>query len=580
MSLYSRSSLANFLVLCSLIPQTISAPTEVTFDPTVTLASGVVVGTTAKPTNQPSLKASANVYLGVPFAQSPPERFSPPKAASAWSSPLVAQVVKPACIQEFVGTGESRRKIMEYFNNPPGYEDPEESEDCLYLNVFTPPNLTAESKKAVMFWIYGVRTTSLLNFLPADMSRGIWLLAVPGFELMTEPLSLLTKTLSWLLSTIAQTVSSSICSSRINSLLTYFILVFGFSNSPEIPFGSQNAGFLDQRFALQWVQDNIAQFGGDPTRVMIFGESAGGESVKQLLANPPSPLPFSSAILQSEAAIFKGNGTASYMQVLKQFSCEDVACLRKVPAVDIKAYIESNSLAFPPVDGDGTSTQDVRPNIMSGKFANIPTMFGSDLNEVRPFFDAAGRKGGSDGNTTLNAIFDSYGITTKEFRESLIALYAARHIVDPYAVADRIVTDLLFTCTTARLAEYLALYGHTTYRYLYTPSFPTTTLFPNAGAWHSSENFAVFGTYPLSNKFGVATQQQIELSAFMQKTWASFAKDPSLGVGWPKLGSANGEELGVLGENGSSGVTVKAKLGTDSVCPLYAQLEDLAKLSF
>lgn len=74
--------------------------------------------------------------------------------------------------------------------------------------------------------------------------------------------------------------------------------IFGFSNSPEVPFGSQNAGFLDQRLALRWVRENIARFGGDPSRVTVFGESAGGESVKQLLANPPSPLPFSAAIMQ------------------------------------------------------------------------------------------------------------------------------------------------------------------------------------------------------------------------------------------------------------------------------------------
>lgn len=82
--------------------------------------------------------------------------------------------------------------------------------------------------------------------------------------------------------------------------------MFGFSNSPEVPFGSQNSGFLDQRFALQWVQENIAQFGGDPSKVTLFGESAGGESIKQLLANPPSPLPFAGAILQSENTVLIG----------------------------------------------------------------------------------------------------------------------------------------------------------------------------------------------------------------------------------------------------------------------------------
>ncbi|KAK1907449.1 hypothetical protein P3342_005775 [Pyrenophora teres f. teres] len=506
MVLHASSSIVNFLALCSLIPQTISAPTKIAFGPTVALDSGVVIGTTARPSNQLSLKA-ANVYLGVPFAQSPPERFSPPKAAPAWSSPLIAQNVKPACIQQFMGT--------------------------------------AKSKKAVMFWLYGGNL--------AFGSAGI-----AGYD----------------------GTSLAINEDVIVVTTNYRTNIFGFSNSPEIPFGSQNAGFLDQRFALQWVQDNIAKFGGDPTQVMIFGESAGGESVKQLLANPPTPLPFSSAILQSQNAVLTGNGTANYLQVLKQFSCTDMACLRKVPAEDIKAYIEPISLAFPPVDGDGTSTQDVRPNIQSGKFANVPTMFGSDLNEARIFLDAAGLKDGDASSSTLTAVFNMYGITSQKDREGLIALYASRGFSDPYEVADRIFTDLVFTCTTARLAEYLAQAGRTTYRYLYTPSFPSTTLFPNAGAYHTSEISEVFGTYPLVNKFGVATRQQIKLSAFMQKTWASFAKDPTSGVGWPKLGSAGGKELGVLGENGSFGVTVKAQIGTDYACPLYAQAEDAAQLSF
>ncbi|RMZ70050.1 liver carboxylesterase 1 precursor [Pyrenophora seminiperda CCB06] len=531
MVLYSPTSLVRFLTLCSLIPQAISAPTNVTSFPTVTLSAGIVVGIKATPTNQPSLKASANVYLGVPFAQSPPERFSPPTAASAWSTPLMAQAPKPACIQQFMGTGEARRKSMEYFNNPPTNQGPEESEDCLYLNVYTPPNLTAKSKKAVMFWLYGGN----LAFGSAALS---------GYD----------------------GTSLAVNEDVIVVTTNYRTNIFGFSNSPEIPFGSQNAGFLDQRSALH--------------RVMIFGESAGGESVKQLLANPPSPLPFSSAILQSQNAVLTGNGTANWLQVLKQFSCTDMECLRKVPAADIKAYIESISLAFPPVDGDGTSTQDVRPNIMTGKFANVPTMFGSDLNEARVFLDVDGLKDGKYGNTTLTAVFDMYGITSKSDRESLIALYASRGVTDPYAVADRIFTDIVFTCTTGRLAEYLTLYGRTTYRYLYTPSFPSTTLFPNAGAYHTSEISEVFGTYPLSSKYGVVTKQQIKLSAFMQKTWARFAKHPVHGVGWSKLGSAHGKELGVLGENGSHGVKVKAQLETDYACPYYAQIEDLAKLSF
>jgi carboxylesterase type B len=334
---------------------------------------------------------------------------------------------------------------------------------------------------------------------------------------------------------------------------------------------------LDQRFGLQWVQQNITQFGGDPSRVMLFGESAGGESIKQLLANPPSPLPFSSAILQSQNAVLPGNGLVNYKQVLLHFGCADIACLRKVPALDIKAYIESNSLSFPPVNNDGTSTPDVRLSISSGKFANVPTMLGSNLNEARVFLAVTGV---TDGNTALNATFDQYNITSQTVRDSIIAAYAAQGITDSYELSDRLGTDLVFTCTTARLANYLAIFGRTTYRYLFTPVFPSIELFPNPGAYHTAEIPEVFGTYPLSSQFGTVTQQQIQLSAFMQKIWANFAKNSAGGVGWPKVGSGVGRELGVLGKDGSSGVTLRPLLEADYACLLYAGIEDALGLSF
>ncbi|ENI02000.1 hypothetical protein COCC4DRAFT_43072 [Bipolaris maydis ATCC 48331] len=120
--------------------------------PIVTIASGVVIGTTTKPANQPGLPASANICLGVPFAKSPPERFSRPEAVQPCSSPLQANTLKPACIQQF--SGKNRAKVTEFFNNPL-HEPPEESEDCLYVNVYTPAGVNSTSKKAVMFWIFG-----------------------------------------------------------------------------------------------------------------------------------------------------------------------------------------------------------------------------------------------------------------------------------------------------------------------------------------------------------------------------------------------------------------------------------------
>ncbi|KAF3000146.1 hypothetical protein E8E13_005218 [Curvularia kusanoi] len=531
-----RSSLLTLSFLLGLV---FAAPAAV--DPTVTISAGIVIGTATKPPNQPSLTASANAYLGVPFAKSPPERFSPPESASPWSTPLQAQNVKPACIQQFSGSGQTQALIKQYFNNPNG-PAPEESEDCLYLNVYTPPGVTSSSKKAVMFWLFGGN----LQFGTGGLQY------YDGSSLaITQDVIVVT--------------------------INYRTNIFGFSNSPEIPFGSQNSGFLDQRFALQWVQQNIAAFGGDPSRVTIFGESAGGESVKQLLANPPSPRPFSAAILESENAIIVGNGLVSYTSVLANFGCSDIACLRNVDATAIKSYIETNSLAFPPVNGDGTSIDDVRPSILKKTWADVPTFFGSNLNEARVFLAVAGL---NNGTAVVDAAFDSAGITDSKVRQSILAVYAAQGIEDSYLVADRILTDFLFTCPASTLASFLALNSYTSYRYRFDPSFPTTSLFANSGAYHTSEIPEVFGTYPLSNQLGTATTQQIDLSAFMQRTWAGFAKNPSGGVGWPKVGSASGKELGLLGSNGSSGVTVVNTLVADYPCALYAPIADALKINY
>ena len=148
--------LLSFLSFIPLACLALAAPAA-NVSPTVTIANGVVVGTQTTVSNQPSQTAKVNAYLGVPFAQSPPQRFSPPVAASSWSTPLSAQTLKPACIQQFVGSGDEQARLKQYFNNPLG-PPPAESEDCLYLNVYTPANATANSKLPVMFWIFGART--------------------------------------------------------------------------------------------------------------------------------------------------------------------------------------------------------------------------------------------------------------------------------------------------------------------------------------------------------------------------------------------------------------------------------------
>lgn len=133
------SSQSSFAALCCLAGAALASPLQdrQASVPTVTVSNGAVVGTT---TQYAGATATSNKFLGIPFAKSPPLRFGMPEAAEAWSAPLAATAFKPACLQ----TSSISAQI------PSGM-----SEDCLYLNVFTPAGATAGSNKSVLFWIYG-----------------------------------------------------------------------------------------------------------------------------------------------------------------------------------------------------------------------------------------------------------------------------------------------------------------------------------------------------------------------------------------------------------------------------------------
>jgi carboxylesterase 2 len=331
--------------------------------------------------------------------------------------------------------------------------------------------------------------------------------------------------------------------------------IFGFSNSPQIPVGQQNSGFLDQRLALQWVYDNIAEFGGDPDQVTIFGQSAGGWSVKQLLAQPPSPLPYRAAILESQASMFTGSALANYNQVLAHFGCGSspapLTCIQQVSAESILTYISTNALDFAPANDHVTSTTDVRPNILSKQWADVPIFLGTNANEGRVFAAAVGLDqpnlpitSGEVISTLLPNLTDAQNATLKIY-SSLVNDY--------YLFASQVITDIEFTCPTSSLSNFAASNGFDIWRYYYNATFPNESTFPNAGAYHSSEIPQVFGTY---GSYGGATATQEGLSAYMQKTWADFAKSPAngpaVGQGWPKLdGSGKGMELWELGGPGN-----------------------------
>lgn len=152
-------SLLSLLLALSLPLHTIAAPSPhekraaKAANPTVSIASGTIIGTVTRVSNQPSVTGLANAYLGIPFARSPPVRFAPPEPPKKWTKPLKAQTLPPACLQQFSSGADGERE-KKYFNNP-GLPPPAESEDCLYLNVFAPPGASPKNLKSVMYWIFG-----------------------------------------------------------------------------------------------------------------------------------------------------------------------------------------------------------------------------------------------------------------------------------------------------------------------------------------------------------------------------------------------------------------------------------------
>ena len=196
------------------------------------------------------------IYKGIPFAAPPVGdlRWRPPQPHAPWKEVRKADQFAPACMQVPI--------VLPAF----GLVSVTVNEDCLYLNVWTPAK-SANEKLPVMVWIYGggftIGATSLPQYDGANLARkGVILVSV-----------------------------------------AYRLGQFGFLASSELSKEqgghSGNYGLLDQIAGLQWVKKNIAAFGGDPHRVTIFGESAGGISVRMLSASPLAKGLFSGAISES-----------------------------------------------------------------------------------------------------------------------------------------------------------------------------------------------------------------------------------------------------------------------------------------
>ncbi|XP_061258055.1 acetylcholinesterase isoform X6 [Bos javanicus] len=281
-------------------------------------------------------RGPVSAFLGIPFAEPPvgPRRFLPPEPKRPWPGVLSATAFQSVCYQ-YVDTLYPGFEGTEMWN-----PNRELSEDCLYLNVWT-PYPRPSSPTPVLVWIYGGGFYSGASSL--DVYDGRFLTQAEGTVLVS---------------------------------MNYRVGAFGFLALPGSREAPGNVGLLDQRLALQWVQENVAAFGGDPTSVTLFGESAGAASVGMHLLSPPSRGLFHRAVLQSGApngpwaTVGVGEARRRATLLARLVGCppggaggndtELVACLRARPAQDLvdhewRVLPQESVFRFsfvPVVDGD------------------------------------------------------------------------------------------------------------------------------------------------------------------------------------------------------------------------------------
>lgn len=458
-------------------------------------------------------------FYGVPFAKPPVGslRFAAPEPTTAWSSIREASEYAPMCLQDLQTMEKLLEAVKVKFTLPPV------SEDCLYLNIFTPTDRVKGEALPVMVFIHG---------------GGL----VMGGAMMFEGSAL---------SAYENVVVVSI---------QYRLGILGFlSTGDERAPG--NYGFLDQVAALQWVQENIADFGGDPNSVTIFGESAGGVSVSALVVSPLAKGLFHKAIAESGVAILPGlvaNSTeeiAFVSNIVANISgCSVdtfVDCLKaksEEEIVSIGAYMK---LMPVPATIDGEFFPKPVEQILADKEANsVPFMTGVTNQEfgwIIPLtLNITGLQEGMERKTMKEVLENFPLLSSISSASSLLMDEYVGDETDPAEVRNRFIDlagDLVFVIPALKTAKYHRDSGHPTYFYEFQhrPALFKDSKPDYVKADHGDELFFVIGGFFLKGDVlfsGDSTKEEKTLSKTVMKYWANFARTgnpngPGL-VHWPQ----------------------------------------------
>ena len=470
------------------------------------------------------------MFLGIPYAAPPlgDLRWRPPERHARWNQVLSATAYGPLCAQ----TTE-----LGVFAGPPN-----QNEDCLYLNVFS-PNVNISARLPVIVWIHGGG-----DFCGASNGYDASKLASHGTVVVT---------------------------------FNYRLGLFGWLAHPALDaeghlFG--NYGLLDQQFVLKWVQENIDRFGGDRSRVTLAGQSAGSEDTEANVASPIARGLFHRAIFQSiveeptSLAEAEAAGTA-FAVAAGCGSRRDAAgasCLRALTAGQIVALsgtarMPAQYLVGPIADGPALPG-GFESAFQSGQFNRMPVMSGTTSDEANFLLAVNEYFSGPPRVPPTESDFQSY--VSKTFAgdsphypsgtvEKVLARYPLHAYATPQLAMDAVRTDAL-ACTQRRVNRLLARHAPV-YAYEFKDQtapfyFPELPGFQPL-AYHTSDIQYVFPLWhggPLGTSHRLNSQQE-KLSNQIVTAWANFARtgNPN-GQGnspWPRYEVELGKPSVYLSQN-------------------------------
>jgi para-nitrobenzyl esterase len=449
-------------------------------------------------------ESGVSVYKGIPFAAPPVGelRWRPPVQVAPWSGMRKAEAFAPACMQ----TGVSM----------PGETPPAVSEDCLYLNIWTPAQRKpAPEALPVIVWIYGG------GYINGSASMPLYWgdrLAHKGVVVVT---------------------------------IAYRLGPLGFLALPDLTrespqHSSGNYGLMDQIAALEWIQRNITAFGGDPKNVTVAGQSSGAISVSILMASPRAKGLFQRAIAESGGLFEPLQLAPKYLLANAERDGEKYAAslnastlqeLRRLPASQLTGnaggivhpVIEPYLLPLSPYEA-----------FTSGKQNDVPLLVGSNAEEARSLTDVSQVKAA----TFDSDLEHSFGALPPP----LVAAYP--HATDAEAKQARLdlERDLRFGWDMWAWARLQAATGHRaiySYRFTQQPPFPDGSVYEAWGASHFAELWYVFDH--LDQEPWHWTTADRKLAEEISSYWVNFAKsgNPN-GTGlppWPAFTSTDSRVL-------------------------------------